>query len=98
MSRKTSSVKAVPVVHPELDPLSLLWPRSMSVETAARYIDGTPWAVEELCRSGQIVAYKQGKRWAVDRLELDRYVARRHAEAAALLGDFVQHAVGGKAA
>jgi excisionase family DNA binding protein len=86
-----ASRKAVPVALPEVDPLSLLWPRSMSVETAARYIDGTPWAVEELCRSGQIVAYKQGKRWTVDRLELDRYVARRHSEAAALLSDFVKN-------
>lgn len=91
-SRKNASV-----VLPELDPLSLLWPRSMSVETAARYIDATPWNVEELCRSGQIVAYKQGKRWTVDRLELDRYVARRHAEAAALLGDFVKN-LGAKSA
>jgi hypothetical protein len=60
----------------------------MSVETAARYIDATPWAVEELCRTNQIVAYKQGRAWAMDRLELDRYVERRHAEAAALLNDF----------
>lgn len=71
-----------------LDPLSLLWPRQMSVETAARYIDATPWAVEELCRNAQIVAYKQGRAWAMDRLELDRYVERRHTEAAALLNDF----------
>jgi excisionase family DNA binding protein len=86
-----ASRKAVPVALPDLDHLSLLWPRSMSVETAARYIDATPWNVEELCRSRQIVAYKQGKRWTVDRFELDRYVARRHAEAAALLSDFVEH-------
>jgi hypothetical protein len=64
------------------DPHSLLWPRSMAVEIAARYISATPWSVEEMCRCGEIVAYKQGKRWTVDRLELDRYVARRHAEAA----------------
>ena len=87
-----SERKALPIPSPVVDPLSLLWPRSMSVETASRYIDATPWNVEELCRSGQIVAFKQGKRWTVDRLELDRYVARRHAEAAALLGDFVANA------
>ena len=74
------------------DPISTLWPRAMCVETAARYLDCTPWHVEELCRSGTIVAFKEGKRWAVDRFELDRYVARRHSEAAALLSDFVKNA------
>jgi hypothetical protein len=68
-----------------VDPISLLWPRQMRVPTAARYIDATPWAVEEMCRTGQIVAYKQGSAWAMDRLELDRYVERRHAEATARL-------------
>lgn len=92
--RRLREVPAPELTTPELlpDPISFLWPRSMSVETAARYIDATPWNVEELCRSGQIVAFKQGKRWTVDRLELDRYVERRHAEAAALLADFVEHA------
>jgi hypothetical protein len=90
--------KSTPEITPELDPISLLWPRSMSIETAARYIDATPWNIEELCRSRQIVAFKQGKRWTVDRLELDRYVARRHAEAAALLGDFVENAGSKRAA
>jgi|HubBroStandDraft_6_1064221.scaffolds.fasta_scaffold31221_3 excisionase family DNA binding protein len=100
MSR-TKAAKPGPqsvAMSPAVDPVSLLWPRSMSVETAARYIDATPWNVEELCRSGQIVAYKQGKRWTVDRLELDRYVSRRHAEAAALLSDFVKNSQSGKAA
>jgi excisionase family DNA binding protein len=92
-----SDRNAVPILPPITDLISLLWPRSMSVETAARYIDATPWNVEELCRSGRIVAFKQGKRWTVDRLELDRYVARRHAEAAALLGDFVENAASKRA-
>lgn len=94
MTPRSKTAKPGPqtvAVPPAVDPLSLLWPRSMSVETAARYIDATPWNVEELCRSGQIVAYKQGKRWTVDRLELDRYVERRHADAAALLSDFVNN-------
>ena len=58
----------------------------MRVETAARYLDATPWAIELLCRSGQIVAWKQSDKqrgaWMMDRLELDRYVERRHEDAA----------------
>jgi excisionase family DNA binding protein len=75
--------KAVPVLNPQavVDPISILWPRLMSVQTAARYLDCTPWHIEDLCRSGAIVAFKEGKRWAIDRQELDRYVSRRHAEA-----------------
>ena len=76
----------------KIDPISLLWPRSMSVQTAARYIDATPWHVEDLYRSKKIVGYIQGKRITFDRLELDRYVARRHEEAADLLDDFVVNA------
>jgi hypothetical protein len=73
------------------DPVSLLWPRQMDIPTAARYICATAWAVELMCRAGSIVAYKQGKKWAVDRLELDAYVQRRHAEAVALLRDFAKN-------
>jgi hypothetical protein len=51
--------------------------------TGPQMLQSTPLAVEEMCRSGQIVAWKQGKSWAMDRLELDRYVERRHAEAVA---------------
>ena len=87
MSRKS----AVEVIPSAVDPISLLWPRSMSVETAARYLDATPWHVEELFRTGAIAAYKQGKRWTVDRLELDRYVERRSSEAKVLLSDFVNN-------
>jgi hypothetical protein len=76
----------------KVDPISFLWPRSMSVETAAHYIDASPWHVEELYRSKKIVGYIQGKRITFDRLELDRWVSRRHEEAAALLSDFVNNA------
>ncbi len=57
--------------------MSLLWPRQMSVQTGVRYLDTTPWAAEEMFRSGQIIEWKQGKAWAMDRLELDRHVERR---------------------
>jgi hypothetical protein len=42
----------------------------------------SPWHLEELCRSGQIVAYKDPKKWTIDRLVLDDYVSKRTAEAA----------------
>jgi excisionase family DNA binding protein len=78
----TEKRKAVTVLNPPaVDPISILWPRMMSVQTAARYLDCTPWHMEELCRSGAVVAFKEGKHWAVDRHELDRYVTRRHIEA-----------------
>jgi hypothetical protein len=68
------------------DPISLLWPVRLRIVFAAWYIGETPFRVEEMCRSGEIVGCKQGNRpsnpWTIDRLELDRYVSRRHAEAA----------------
>jgi hypothetical protein len=69
------------VAPPAFDALSLLWPRAMDTPTAAKYIGSTVWAVEVLCRTGQVVAYKD-KAWRIDRFELDKYVSRRTAEAA----------------
>lgn len=67
-----------------VDAVALLWPRLMSVVTAAKYLDCTPWHMEELCRSGAVAAYKEnGQSWSIDRLELDRYVERRKTEAQA---------------
>ena len=81
-----------------VDAVSLLWPRLMSVSVAANYLSCTPWHVEDLCRSGAIVAFKEGKHWAIDRHELDCYVSRRHADAEALLKDFAQDSANNKAA
>ena len=78
----TATVTTATVAAPTAEASALPWPRAMRVELAAQYIGATPWAVEELCRSGEFVAYKEGKAWTVDRLELDRYVTRRHDEAA----------------
>lgn len=87
--------QSVAIQIPE-DPISLLWPRQMSIRTAARYLDVTPWAIEQLFRSGEIVAYKRGDgpkaAWAADRRELDKYVERKNAQA--VLGDFVNNSKG----
>jgi hypothetical protein len=84
MSRKNST--APENSNPaSIDPISLLWPRAMRIEMAAKYIAATPWAVEDMCRSGEIIGYKQGNKrsnpWVIDRHELDLYVTRRSAEA-----------------
>jgi len=77
-------LKQKPPVIPEpqkIDAITLLWPRLMSIATAARYLDCSPWHVEEPCRSGSIRAFREnGTRWSIDRLELDRYVDRRLTE------------------
>lgn len=66
----------------KLDVTSLLWPRLMSVATAAKYLDCSPWHMEELCRSGAVAAYKEnGQAWSIDRFDLDNYVEKRKAEA-----------------
>ena len=63
------------------DFISLLWPRLMSISTAARYLDCTPWHIEELCRSGAVSAFKEnGQSYSIDRHELDRYADRRVTE------------------
>jgi hypothetical protein len=69
----------------EIDFISLLWPRQMSIKTAAKYLDVTPWSIERAFRSGEIAAYKRGDgpkaAWACDRFELDRYVEKQNAKA-----------------
>lgn len=58
--------------------MDMLWPRVMSISTAARYLDTTPTHIEELCRLGSIAAYKEnGQSWSIDRLDVDEYVERR---------------------
>lgn len=80
--KKSKAVPVAPAVDaPTFDPMSLLWTRLMSVETAARFLDCTAWHVEDLCRSGEIVAFKEGKHWAISRLVLEEYVDRRTKEA-----------------
>jgi excisionase family DNA binding protein len=48
--------------------------RWLSVREAATYIRGTNWFVETLCRSKQIPYKRNGKKFVIDRQDLDRYM------------------------
>ena len=56
-------------------------PRLLRIQDAARYLSATTWQVETLLREKTIPSFVLGKRRVIDRLELDRYVERRNAEA-----------------
>ena len=66
------------------DPASLpavVVPRLLRIQDAAKYLSATTWQIETLLRENVIPSFVLGKRRVVDRLELDRYVERRNAEA-----------------
>jgi len=64
---------------------ALVIPRLLRIQDAAKYLSATTWQVETLLREKTIPSFVLGKRRVVDRLELDRYVERRNAEAKAAL-------------
>ena len=62
-------------------------PRLLRIQDAAKYLSATTWQIETLLREKTVPSFVLGKRRVVDRLELDRYVERRNAEAKAALRD-----------
>jgi len=62
-------------------------PRLLRIQDAAKYLSATTWQIETLLREKVIPSFVLGKRRVVDRLELDRYVERRNAEAKEALRD-----------
>ena len=62
-------------------------PRLLRIQDAAKYLSATTWQIETLLREKKILSFVLGKRRVVDRLELDRYVECRNAEAKAALRD-----------
>jgi excisionase family DNA binding protein len=60
---------------------TVIVPRLLRIPEAARYLSATTWQIETLLRENVIPSFILGKRRVVDRLELDRYVERRNAEA-----------------
>jgi hypothetical protein len=56
-------------------------PRLLRIQDAAKYLSTTTWQIETLLRDKIVPSFVLGKRRVVDRLELDRYVERRNAEA-----------------
>ena len=62
-------------------------PRLLRIQDAAKYLSATTWQIETLLREKMIPSFVLGKRRVVDRLELDRYVERKNAEAKAALSD-----------
>jgi excisionase family DNA binding protein len=62
-------------------------PRLLRIQDAAKYLSATTWQIETLLREKAIPSFVLGKRRVVDRMELDRYVERRNAEAKAARRD-----------
>ena len=68
-------------------PVYVVPPRLMRIQDAARYLSATTRQIGTLLRENTIPSFVLGKRRVIDRLELDRYVERRNAEAKAAIGD-----------
>ena len=60
---------------------AVIVPRLLRIPEAAKYLSATTWQIETLLRDKVIPSFILGKRRVVDRLELDRYVEGRNAEA-----------------
>ena len=60
---------------------AIVVPRLLRIQDAAKYLSATTWQIEMLLRDNAIPSFILGKRRVVDRLELDRYVERRNAQA-----------------
>lgn len=89
MSLKAKQASLGPSVEnsPSPLPLYVVPPQLMRIQDAAKYLSATTWQIETLLRENTIPSFVLGKRRAIDRLELDRYVERRNAEAKAAVSD-----------
>ena len=74
-------------------PVYVVPPRLMRIQDAAKYLSATTWQIETLLRENKIPSFVLGKRRVIDRLELDRYVERRNAEAKAAISDTPTHEI-----
>ena len=80
MKTKTSHIAVLPLSEDPNGSLpTIVVPRLMRIQDAAKYLSATTWQVETLLREKVIPSFVLGKRRVVDRLELDRYVERRNA-------------------
>ena len=82
MTTKTKYIAILPVAeNPGGSLPTIVVPRLMRIQDAAKYLSATTWQVETLLREKIIPSFVLGKPRVVDRLELDRYVERRSAMA-----------------
>src|SRR5258708_38970588 len=88
MAQQCKQVSVTPVLQKDSASLpAFVVPRLLRIQDAAKYLSATTWQVETLLREKTIPSFVLGKRRVIDRLELDRYVERRKAEAKAALRD-----------
>lgn len=84
MASESKHTSVTPTLPEGSAPLpAFVVPRLLRIQDAARYLSATTWQVETLLREKTIPSFVLGKRRVIDRLELDRYVERRNAEAKA---------------
>jgi excisionase family DNA binding protein len=88
MAAESHQASVDPILRKDSAPPSVfVVPRLLRIQDAANYLSATTWQIETLLREKTIPSFVLGKRRVVDRLELDRYVERRNAEAKAALGE-----------
>lgn len=84
MAPRSSQTSVTAVLQEDSASLpAIVVPRLLRIQDAAKYLSATAWQVETLLREKTIPSFVLGKRRVIDRLELDRYVERRNAEAKA---------------
>lgn len=88
MEPQAKQTLSTPIIQEGFETLPVfVVPRLLRIQDAAKYLSATTWQIETLLREKTIPSFVLGKRRVIDRLELDRYVERRNAEARAMLAD-----------
>jgi excisionase family DNA binding protein len=78
ISRKPSSS-----LHANRDQITIaIAPRLLTIKQAAAYCSCSIWAIREVILSNELPAYKIGRRFLIDRSDLDRFIDARLRERA----------------
>ena len=90
IQRKSTAVPVVSTIAPVSTERSVpvcIIPRTMTILDASKYLSTTTWQIEELLRKNVVPSFILGQRRVIDRLDLDRFVDQRKAEAPRKLED-----------
>jgi excisionase family DNA binding protein len=58
-------------------------PRLLTLKKSAEYLSAHPWALRQMVRTRQIPHVRIGRGYLIDRLDLDRYIAKNKVGGAA---------------
>jgi excisionase family DNA binding protein len=57
-------------------------PRCLSLKQAATYLSAHLWFIRQLCWGGELPFIRAGRRWLIDRQDLDAWITRAKSKVA----------------